>query len=245
MRDIMTVIWKEWRGVFRQRGSFLKVVLTLLFPLGFFVLFLPWEAGEAWFSRAPSLLASLATPMLLILLLVPDSFAGERERHTLPTLLASRLPDRAILFGKMLFAVAVAYGATLVMLLLGGLVGNLANWNGSVQFYAPLILTADLSLSLLMALLGSAAGVLISLRSRTVQDAQQMLTAVLFLPPTLLGPVVLLLGRQRPEWGLRSLMEKAGPTSVYLVVLAILVLITLALWLAAIRLFRRSRLLAD
>ena len=53
---------------------------------------------------------------MMVSSLVADSFAGERERHTLETLLASRLPDRAILAGKLLVPVAVAWGAALLAL---------------------------------------------------------------------------------------------------------------------------------
>lgn len=47
-------------------------------------------------------------PLVLTLTMVADSFAGERERHALETLLASRLSDRAILLGEA--AALTSYG---------------------------------------------------------------------------------------------------------------------------------------
>ena len=54
-------------------------------------------------------------PLMLVAGVVADSFAGERERHTLETLLASRLSDEAILVGKVTAAVGYGWGFTLVM----------------------------------------------------------------------------------------------------------------------------------
>jgi ABC-2 type transport system permease protein len=54
------------------------------------------------------------------------SVAGERERRTLETLLASRLDERAILFGKLLAARAYGWGLTLLSLLLGAASVSLA-----------------------------------------------------------------------------------------------------------------------
>ena len=64
--------------------------------------------------------------------MIADSFAGERERHTLETLLASRLSDRAILFGKI--AACIAYGWLMAMLcvLVGTITENVSHWEGQV-----------------------------------------------------------------------------------------------------------------
>ena len=40
--------------------------------------------------------------------MIADGIPGERERHTLETLLASRLSDRSILLGKVMAAVPTA-----------------------------------------------------------------------------------------------------------------------------------------
>ena len=69
-------------------------------------------------------------------MMIPESFAGERERHTLGTLLASRLPDHAILLGKVAVAVGYAWVMTLMLLLVSLVVVNVTPWDGQVLLYA-------------------------------------------------------------------------------------------------------------
>ena len=57
--------------------------------------------------------------------MIPDSFAGERERHTLEPLLATPLSDRAILFGMISAAVGYGWGITLISMVIGLLATNL------------------------------------------------------------------------------------------------------------------------
>ena len=105
--DIWTVMLKEWReylagasgsgGSGRGRG-----VVGVLLIIGPISIFLPLQLGRELFTTAaPLIVDSLFLPYLILQTIVADSFAGERERHTLETLLASRLSDRAILFGNL------------------------------------------------------------------------------------------------------------------------------------------------
>jgi ABC-2 type transport system permease protein len=59
-----------------------------------------------------------------------DAIAGERERHTLETLLASRISDRAILLGKVIVTTGYAWGTALLGLLFGLFVANLSKGQG-------------------------------------------------------------------------------------------------------------------
>jgi ABC-2 type transport system permease protein len=105
-------MWKERKGLLRYQGSRTKAVLSLLIPVAMLGAYLPLQIGRALVEGPWSLLASVFIPMMLVGMMIPESFAGERERHTLGTLLASRLPDRAILFGKVAVAVGHAWGMT-------------------------------------------------------------------------------------------------------------------------------------
>ncbi|MFH0946849.1 MAG: ABC transporter permease [Planctomycetota bacterium] len=235
-------MWKEWRGMFRQRGGRMRTFMTLVIPLAFFAVYCPWEAGERWLEGGPSILASIAVPLLMVMLVVSDSFAGERERHTLETLLASRLSDWSILLGKVLFAVCMAWGLVWIILALGLLTVNVAHWEGRVVFYSAQCLAFNLVLGLLTSLCATGAGVLISLRAGTVQEAQQTMAAVMFLPPAILGPIVLVVGRSWPEWDLKAVLLRIGPTPVFAIVAgSFLVLAMLLLWAAARR-FQRERM---
>jgi len=87
-------------------------------PLAILGIYLPWQNGPEW-ARTPLLPAALSwLPLLLVGALVADSFAGERERKTLETLLASRLSDRAILLGKIAALVSYGWGLALSSLVL-------------------------------------------------------------------------------------------------------------------------------
>ena len=95
--DVLTVMWKESKGLIRYQGSLTKTMLSLLIPVVMMGIYLPLQIGRALVEGPWSLLATVFIPMMLVGMTIPESFAGERERHTLGTLLASRLPDRAIM----------------------------------------------------------------------------------------------------------------------------------------------------
>lgn len=97
-------------------------------------------------------------------------------------------------------------------------------------------------MSLVLATLAANAGVLISLRARAVQEATQTL-AFLLVPGTLLGPIVLLVGRSRPEWSPKAIIASVGPTNLLLIVLAVLVALDALLFIAASARFQRAKLI--
>jgi len=243
MRDIRTVMWKEWKNLHRQRGSRTKTWLTLLMPLAVFGVYVPWDANDHWLRGVPPFLAAAIIPLVVALLVVPDSFAGERERRTLSTLLASRLPDRAILGGKAMFGVVLSWVAALLVLGIGLATVNLTHWAGHVQGYAGHLALGAPALALLLAGLGVGTGILISLRSVSVQEAQQTLTVALFIPPTILGPIILLLGQKFPDYRPRSLLAGAEPEQVLAVVLGTLLILNVIVFAVVVTRFRRSRLI--
>jgi ABC-2 type transport system permease protein len=178
MSDLWTMIWKESKDLIFQ-GGWAQWIRPLIM-IGVVGVALPWRAGREWLALPPGvMLVVLFVPLFFILSFIGDAIAGERERHTLETLLATRMPDRVILLGKVLVAVGYAWGMTLLGLLLGPLVVNLSDGAGpgSAGFYDPLALFLEaVALSLLVSLLATSAGVLISLRVATVRQAQQILS---------------------------------------------------------------------
>lgn len=238
MSDIWTVIWRERKTLFRYRGSRLRTVLSILVPVVMVAVYFPWQT-EDWADSYVSLFSAVV-PMMMVLLTVPDSFAGERERHTLGTLLATRLPDRAILFGKLAVSVAVGFWMMLGVLALALVTANTAHWDGQVHFYSITVLLVDLGFGLLLAILIAAAGVLISLRASTVQEAQQLLGVAVMTPPILLGMLALLL-RER----IADAVEGLGATQAALIVMAALAVAGAGLVIAATARFRRARLILD
>lgn len=241
--DILTVIWKERKGLFRIRGRRAQALLAMFSPV-MLAIYLPLQEGARWVGSPLSLLLAFVAPLILVGISIPDSFAGERERHTLPTLLASRLSDRAILFGKIITSVAFGWGVTLVLLLISLVTVNVANWDGHILFYKPSILLAALAFSFLIALLTAGAGVLFSLRAATAQEAQQTLMAVLLIPPMILQfALFAILSSESGEARFREVLASLSFEQVILVIVAVLLVLDVVLLMAAMARFKRTRLI--
>lgn len=242
IQDTWTMMRKELQELFgasKGAGSLLR----LLIWVGILGVFLPLQTGAAWLSTPATLFTWTWFPLFVVSSVIAGAFAGERERHTLETLLATRLPDRAILFGKIGAGVAYGWGLTLVSILLSGLVVKIA-FNPAQGFFPPMILVGGVVLSLLGALLASGLGVLISLRAPTARQAQQTLSFAMMLLFFI------------PVFGLQALPENiqaqvaqvltAGltPGTLALIIAALLAVVG-ALLGAAMARFRRSKLILD
>ena len=238
MKDISTMIVKETKELFSQGGLMGYLTPLILLAVGGVVY--PLISWSSWVQ-----LGSLEIPFILFLtyqLIVAsaaDSFAGERERHTLETLLASRMPDRAILLGKVGTLVGYGWVMNFSQLLLGWLAVNIVHWQGHLVFYPFDLLLLTFALGLVVNILAASAGVLVSLRSATARQAQQMLTV---------GGLVVMLGI---TFGLleltSSLLPSLGIVLSMTQLLALLIgLLTgidiIVLALALVR-FQRSRLM--
>jgi ABC-2 type transport system permease protein len=216
----------------------MRFLMMLLSPFLLGTVF-PIAWGPDWLVELPPLAVATFTSVILVAIMVPESIAGERERHTLETLLASRLPDRAILLGKLLVPVAIAWIAALLANLCSLVVVNVAHWQGEFMFFSLPIALGSLALSLLMALLTAGAGVFVSLKAATAQEAAQILTFGILIPPMLLQLVPLLFREQMEQF----LNTVDGP-QLLLIVLAVLVVLDVGVLLAAVARFQRSRLIA-
>ena len=242
--DVSTVIWKERKELFSQRGSRAQVIFSLLVPAVFFAFIVPWQEGSDWFHSPLTYAISIFLPILMVMLTIPESFAGERERHTLETLLASRLPDRAILFGKMAIPVALGWGTALLALFLGFIVANATHWSGQLMFYTSTVAIGNITLSLLMAVLSASAGVIISLRAGTVKQAQQILMAVTMFPLLLLGVAfTFVFTNKRMGDRIIEIMDNIDAKLLILIIAVVLILICWVLLSVAITRFQRSRLI--
>jgi ABC-2 type transport system permease protein len=237
MNDIWTMIWKEAKDSLLQGGR--SALIRPLLLIGIMGLLLPWQLGYAWLALSPAaMLLVLYIPFLFVSMYVGDAIAGERERHTLETLLASRISDRAILLGKIIVVVGYAWGVALASLLLGLVSANLSSGQGRWAFYGSFDLVLEsLVLSLLTGLLAASAGVLISLRAATVRQAQQtlVLSAVV-----LLGGI-LLATRAVPRQVL--LVSSASTPQLWLLVMAALAVLDVIVLGATFVRFQRSRLI--
>ena len=247
MGDIWTVMWKEKKLLLRPQGSRFRALFVLLVPVLMLAIYLPWQEGQRWVESPFTFITGVLIPMLLVGTVIPESFAGERERHTLGTLLASRLSDRTILFGKMGTAVGYGWGMTILTLLLSLVTVNVTHWNGVIAFFTPTILLANLVISLLLAIIMAGFGILISLRSATVQGATQALMAITMFPLIVLqiaGILVLQMQRDLLDNVIETL-RSADSGQLILIVSAVLILACLVLMRIVIKRFQRARLILN
>ncbi|MBN2381475.1 ABC transporter permease subunit [bacterium] len=179
MTDIRTIIWKESKEIVNWNGGRGKVGIVIF--LVFCGIILPIQDANDWVDSPKVLLLWTWLPLFLVTSVIADSFAGERERHTLESLLASRLSDRDILFGKVLAAVGYGVGITWIILILGLVTVNLAHADGKLLLYPLSWSLGIIGLSLLSAGLAANVGVLVSLRAASVRQTQQTLSLAIML----------------------------------------------------------------
>ncbi len=172
INQIRAVIWKEWQELFQQRGL-RGAMFNWLVLVGVGGVFVPLQSKSEWFTNPLYMIVWAWIPMLAVMQIVTDTFAGERERHTLETLLASRLSDSAILWGKVLSVVLYGWSIQFGSLIVAAVVVNIAAWQGSLQFYSLTTLLGLIPLIMLLVVLIAAIGTLISLRSASMRAAYQ------------------------------------------------------------------------
>ena len=244
-RDVLTVLWKEWKELPLNAGDrgLVKGPLGILIVIGVFGVMLPLQAGRAWVDSPMALLVWGWVPILLVSNVVAQAFAGERERHTLETLLATRLSDRAILVGKVVASALYGWSVTIICLLLGLVSINVAHWDGRLLLYSPLTWVGAGILVPLVALLAANLGVLVSLRAGTVRQAQQTLGIVSMVIVFGLG-----YGVQALPPSVRQVLASAVAGSATTAVVAVGALMAVAnalvLLIARAR-FQRTRLILD
>jgi ABC-2 type transport system permease protein len=244
--DILTILWKEIRELpFSTGGGFRGGKLGMLIFMAVFGVFLPLQTGPEWVTSPVTLLYWAWVPFLLVSSVIADSFAGERERHTLETLLASRLSDRAILFGKLSAGIAYGWGLTLTCVLIGLITINIVHGRAGLLLYPAPIAIGILALTLLVAALASGLGVLISLRSATVRQAQQTFSfafLLVFIP-------MFALPMLPDEWKLRLFtalsQAETNMMPIVLVVGGVLLALDVLLVIAAMVRFQRAKLILD
>jgi len=241
--DILTVTRKELREILvqgdpRGRSRFGLIILVLVFGI-----VIPLQNGRDWVTTPVSLIVWSWMPFLWVTGIVADSFAGERERHTLEALLATRLSDRAILFGKILAAMLYGFILTWIIMLLSLVVVNISAGHGRLLLFPIGLGTGAVVFSLLICGLAASLGVLVSLRAGSVRQAQQLMSAgmlvifvpimlIQFLPRSLIASLV-------------DFIERTDPLQAALGLALVLVVADVMLILIAMRLFRRSKLILD
>jgi ABC-2 type transport system permease protein len=241
--DVLTVAGKELREIFtfgdaRGRSKYSLLVLILIFGI-----VIPIQNGRDWVTSPMNIMVWGWMPFLWVSGIVADLFAGERERHTLEALLATRLSDQSILFGKLLAALTYGFTLTWVIMIASLITVNIGFRGGGLLFYPLEMFVGALVFSILISGLSGCIGVLVSLRASSVRQAQQMMSAgmlVLFLP--------FLFVQFIPRAWLNAaeiMLQNAQPVQIAVWLALFLLGVELILIAIARRLFQRSKLILD
>lgn len=244
LADILTVTRKEWLEFRDQllrlrRGGLSALIVVLM--LGIFT---PLQMGPLWLT-SPLMLAYW--PLLssgMVSTLIADAFAGERERHTLETLLATRLSDTSILLGKVLAAILYGLLFTTANIIVGVVTLSIAHFEKGIQ--APpaahigyMLLLVTLACSTLAGI-----GVFISLRAATVRQAQQTLGIIMMV--MFIGPVLVVQFLDSEERiSMAAKLTTLGTARIVGWTSAILFAASMILLLMAMARFKRGKLTLD
>jgi ABC-2 type transport system permease protein len=244
IQDILTVAGKELREILTFGGDARgRSKYSLLILVGVFGVFFPLQSGREWVTSPMSIMVWGWMPFLWVSGIVADLFAGERERHTLEALLATRLSDQAILFGKLLAALTYGFSLTWLVLLSSVLTLNIVHGREGLLFYPFWTTIGALVFSILVSGLSASIGVLVSLRAGSVRQAQQTMS---------IGMLVLFLPFMLVQFIPRAWLEAAGkflvsvePVQIAIGLAVVLVIVEVILIAIARRLFQRSKLILD
>jgi ABC-2 type transport system permease protein len=175
IRDIRTVTVKELKEIFSIVLGHGHLVSSLVM-VGIFGFFLPYQEGDFFLKQTSASLSLyiFLVPLIVCSGLVADSFAGERERKTLESLLATRLPDFAIFTGKILAVLIYSYIFVSVIILSSVAGANLYIYRAGRDawfFYTPISLFALFVFTIPVLLTGTAIGVFFSLKCSELRTA--------------------------------------------------------------------------
>jgi ABC-2 type transport system permease protein len=245
MADIVTIIAKELKEYWKARGSMRARLISFLPLLIIFGLYFPLQQREMW-MEAPFVpgMYFMWLPFVLAGGTAADSFAGERERHTLETLLATRLSDRDIFLGKVLATVIYCLGVTWACATLAWITLNVTRNGGPIFMFGASALALIVVGGLLVSLLMTAIGVLASLRAASVRAAAQwfsVITLVLFIG----GPLLLQALPAAIRDAIGRALETANFTAIGLGAALVVLALDVGLLAVGIARFQRTRLILE
>lgn len=225
MSDVYTVLRKELLELFGHRQSMRGPLLQALLLLVVVGVLVPALDNSIWDNPTAPIVLFALFPAAIASMIAADAFAGERERRTLETLLATPLPEHAMFIGKILCAVTFALLVAVSSLLAAMIVTTI---RFGPTLLAPTILLSTIAGSLAASLFTSSVAVAISSRITVARSAQQIASMVSI---AFIFGIASLLGNSRMISDGR-LLQLEGTV----------ILVALALAMIGARAFRRERL---
>jgi len=245
MNDILIIVKKELKEFWKARGGLRSRLLSFLPLLLVFGVYMPLQEREAW-TETPIVpgIFFVVLPLILAGGTAADSFAGERERNTLATLLATRLSDRDIFLGKVMATVTYCVSLVWACALISLVTLNVTRGARPFYMYRPSVLLLATVGAVLVSLLMTAIGVLVSLKAASVRQAAQLFslaTLALFLG----GPLLLQALPDSAKASIEVAVVTTNFNAVGLVAAGGLLIIDIVLLLIGIARFQRTRLILE
>jgi len=175
LHDIRTIIWKEFKDIYHLTNTFEFKLKTLFFLILFGIAFPFWKGEEILYSDSISIIW-LGMILISNIQLSIGSFVSERENYSFETLLASRLPDKAIIWGKLLSYTIFSYiyiilftllNVSTLIIIIKAQVSNINYSTFPAKNLYFILLTCFLG-----ALFSSAVGMFLSLKAKNWDQAQ-------------------------------------------------------------------------
>jgi ABC-2 type transport system permease protein len=177
--DVLVVLQKELREIVGERYSRRGGMVQAIVVVAVMGIFYPYFAPGFWLSASPLAIAYFGFfPGVLAVTVAADAFAGERERKTLETLLATPLGEWPILLGKASAAVVFSLTVTAIAFVCAVTSVNLAAHPPGLFLPAPVLVAGALGAALSSATLMTGLAIVMSMRIPVARSAQQM-TALL------------------------------------------------------------------
>jgi ABC-2 type transport system permease protein len=172
LADAATVFRKEMVELVGDRRTFGGVLGQTALVVLFLGVYLPSSDRTMWNNPLAVAVIFFLFPALLAAAVAADSFAGERERGTLETLLATPLSDASLFFGKAGWAIFYSFAVSLLALAAGLVTTRLryGPLERTVPWTAVTVAAGD---ALVAAVFTSAVAVFISAKSPLVRAATQ------------------------------------------------------------------------
>jgi ABC-2 type transport system permease protein len=186
-------------------------------------------------------------PLVIVMGTMVDAIAGERERKTLETLLASRLSNEAILLGKIAATGLYMMAITIGSLLLSLATVNIFHGQGRLLMYPVPLLLAALVFSFFGTGLVASLSVLVSLHAPTVKHAYQRLSLafLLIMIPLWFVLVPSPLQKRLVEWIVSGSSEQVNFAVVTLIIAGIFAICDAVLFALALKRFNRTQMILD
>jgi ABC-2 type transport system permease protein len=174
MRDTITVFQKECAELLGDWHALYGTLVQTAIVIALCGVIVPATKAALWQQAGQVMLLFAVFPAIIAATIGADTFAGERERKTLETLLATPLSTHAIFLGKIGIAVGLACTTSVVTLGSGILTTNIAQATSAVFLPEAHIVLTVLVGALGFSLLTAALAMNISLHVPVARTAQQM-----------------------------------------------------------------------